>query len=66
MWQFEPTSCNDVLRSFQSYAVFLAYYLNSGAFPEATPLILAFVGGLSFSVGKWLLNNQEAIGQFIY
>ncbi|OLN97969.1 putative transporter MCH2 [Colletotrichum chlorophyti] len=33
-----------------SYAVFLAYYLNSGAFPGATPIALAFVGGLSFSV----------------
>ncbi|KDN59889.1 putative major facilitator superfamily transporter [Colletotrichum sublineola] len=36
----------------QSYAVFLAYYLNSGAFPGASPIALAFVGGLSFSVGK--------------
>ncbi|KAF6819002.1 major facilitator superfamily transporter [Colletotrichum musicola] len=33
-----------------SYAVFLAYYLNSGAFPGASPIVLAFVGGLSFSV----------------
>ncbi|KAJ0276176.1 hypothetical protein CBS470a_010930 [Colletotrichum nupharicola] len=33
-----------------SYAVFLAYYLNSGAFPGASPITLAFVGGLSFSV----------------
>ncbi|KAK2007441.1 major facilitator superfamily transporter [Colletotrichum eremochloae] len=33
-----------------SYAVFLAYYLNSGAFPGASPIALAFVGGLSFSV----------------
>ncbi|WYZ35736.1 hypothetical protein EsH8_X_000383 [Colletotrichum jinshuiense] len=33
-----------------SYAVFLAYYLNSGAFPGATPISLAFVGGLSFSI----------------
>ncbi|KAL2879086.1 hypothetical protein SGCOL_005506 [Colletotrichum sp. CLE4] len=35
-----------------SYAVFLAYYLNSGAFPGASPISLAFVGGLSFSVGE--------------
>ncbi|EFQ34648.1 major facilitator superfamily transporter [Colletotrichum graminicola] len=33
-----------------SYAVFLAYYLHSGAFPGASPIELAFVGGLSFSV----------------
>ncbi|KAL0767128.1 hypothetical protein CaCOL14_010697 [Colletotrichum acutatum] len=33
-----------------TYAVFLAYYLNSGAFPGASPISLAFVGGLSFSV----------------
>ncbi|KAK2024770.1 major facilitator superfamily transporter [Colletotrichum zoysiae] len=33
-----------------SYAIFLAYYLHSGAFPGASPLTLAFVGGLSFSV----------------
>ncbi|TQN69968.1 putative transporter MCH2, partial [Colletotrichum shisoi] len=36
-----------------SYAVFLAYYLNSGAFPDASPIVLAFVGGLSFSVGEF-------------
>ncbi|KAL2760043.1 hypothetical protein ACRALDRAFT_2038769 [Sodiomyces alcalophilus JCM 7366] len=33
-----------------SYAVFLAYYLNSGAFPDADPITIAFVGGLSFSI----------------
>lgn len=33
-----------------SYAVFLAYYLNSGTFPNASPLSFAFVGGLSVSI----------------
>jgi MFS family permease len=32
-----------------SYAVFLAYYLANNAFPGATPLHYAFIGGLSIS-----------------
>lgn len=33
-----------------SYAVFLAYYLNSNAFPGTQPIAYAFVGGLSVSI----------------
>lgn len=33
-----------------SYAVFLAYYLNSNVFPGTTPIAFAFVGGLSVSM----------------
>ncbi|KAK3945249.1 major facilitator superfamily domain-containing protein [Diplogelasinospora grovesii] len=33
-----------------SYAVFLAYYLRSGAIAGASPLAFAFVGGLSISI----------------
>ncbi|KAM0322549.1 hypothetical protein ACHAQA_009396 [Verticillium albo-atrum] len=33
-----------------SYAVFLAYYINSGAFGDTSPITFAFVGGLSFSI----------------
>lgn len=35
--------------SRQSYGIFLAYYLDTDYFPGATPLELAFVGGLSIS-----------------
>jgi hypothetical protein len=35
----------------QSYAVFLAYYINSGEFDGASDITFAFVGGLSFSIG---------------
>lgn len=34
-----------------SQAVFLAYYLSSNTFPDATPRDFAFVGGLSISIG---------------
>lgn len=33
-----------------SYAVFLAYYLHSNAFPGTSPMAFAFVGGLSISI----------------
>ncbi|KAB5551168.1 major facilitator superfamily domain-containing protein, partial [Coniochaeta sp. 2T2.1] len=33
-----------------SYAVFLAYYLHSNAFPGIKPIAFAFVGGLSISI----------------
>jgi MFS family permease len=33
-----------------SYAVFLAYYLHSNAFPGTPPIAFAFVGGLSISI----------------
>ncbi|KAK3996457.1 major facilitator superfamily domain-containing protein [Cladorrhinum sp. PSN332] len=33
-----------------SYAVFLAYYLRSGALGGSSPLVFAFVGGLSISI----------------
>lgn len=33
-----------------SYAVFLAYYINSGEFDGASDITFAFVGGLSFSI----------------
>lgn len=33
----------------QSYGVFLAHYLATDTFPGATPLMYAFVGGLSIS-----------------
>lgn len=35
----------------QSFAVFLAYYLNSGQFEGTSPIVFAFVGGLAFSIG---------------
>lgn len=37
----------------QSYAVFLAYYINSGEFDGASDITFAFVGGLSFSIGDY-------------
>jgi hypothetical protein len=36
-----------------AYAVFLAYYLRSGAVAGASPLGFAFVGGLSISIGTY-------------
>jgi hypothetical protein len=36
--------------SRQSYSVFLAYYLRSGALKGSSPLAFAFVGGLSISM----------------
>ena len=38
-------------RTSQAYAVFLAYYLTSNAFPGSSAISLAFVGGLSISIG---------------
>jgi MFS family permease len=36
----------------QSYGIFLAYYLTNNAFPGATPLHYAFVGGLSIAMSQ--------------
>ncbi|KAL2009692.1 hypothetical protein VTN00DRAFT_5499 [Thermoascus crustaceus] len=33
----------------QTYGIYLAHYLSSGRFPEATPIDYALVGGLNFS-----------------
>ncbi|KAG8165039.1 hypothetical protein KVR01_005314 [Diaporthe batatas] len=37
-----------------AYAVFLAYYLNSNAFPGSSKIAFAFVGGLSISIALLL------------
>lgn len=33
-----------------SYSIFLAYYLSHDYFPNTTPLVYAFIGGLSMSI----------------
>lgn len=57
-------STNPLKSNFQSYGVYLSYYLSSSHFPTASPMDYAFVGGLTFGCALlfsplWTILTRE-------